>query len=103
MRRSTRYALLLSFTASLAACAPKLYTPTEINAQKRGFPLAELASGRVLYMNECGECHKLYVPTRYTTEEWTEHLDVMAPKAKINSDQKRLIYQYLVSEVPVEK
>lgn len=55
----------------------------------------ELAEGKMLYENNCANCHKLFPATKHTKEEWIPVLDRMAKKAKITDVQKASIYNYI--------
>lgn len=74
-------------------CTTTLYMPASNDAviQK------QLLSGRKLYVNHCGSCHNLHLPKEYNAATWKIQLDEMQQKAKINDDEKQLIYQYLTS------
>ncbi len=89
--------IALVFIASVA-CSTQLYIPTEVNVNKvEPATLTELQQGHDLYQNKCGKCHKLPKPASHTNPEWTKVLQVMAPKAKLNTEQSELIYKYLVN------
>jgi hypothetical protein len=51
--------------------------------------------GRKLYVGKCTRCHKLYVPARYSDEQWQVWMDKMSGKAKLQPDQKELISHYV--------
>ena len=55
-------------------------------------------SGKDLYDNRCGKCHKLFAATDYSIKRWPGILDSMQPKAKITDEQKAQILAYLSSE-----
>ncbi len=79
----------------LFGCATVLYVPTEADAQSQSVSLDTLIAGRELYMNRCGSCHNLYLPTQYSKQEWTQILDKMQKPAKIDTTQKELIKKYI--------
>ena len=80
------------------ACTSQLYVPTAKNVNKvEPATLAELQQGHDLYVNNCGKCHKLYSPGSQSNLEWKRALEVMIPKAKLDSKQSYLIYSYLVN------
>lgn len=77
------------------SCSPKVVAPV---AEVKKIELSpELAEGKSLYENNCAKCHKLFEVTKHTKEEWVPVVDRMARKAKINDDQKKLVYNYIVS------
>ncbi|HET8963775.1 MAG TPA: hypothetical protein VFM99_07755 [Chitinophagales bacterium] len=61
-----------------------------------GNSLDSLITGRNLYISKCASCHSLYLPTQYTLHEWEINVNEMEEKAKLNSTQKELIFNYLV-------
>lgn len=79
----------------LIGCVASLYMPTEIDAKVFNTTLDTLKIGRELYINKCGSCHNLYLPSIYTKEEWQQIMDRMEKPAKINNLQKGLIKKYL--------
>lgn len=94
-----RTTLVIILLLILAACTTtKMYVPASTNENKRSAStLAELTQGRELYINSCKKCHGLNAPESRTPEQWTKVLESMAPKAKLTSEQKDLVYKYLVN------
>ena len=75
-----------------------VYTPTEANVNKvEPASLAELQQGHDLFQNTCGKCHKLPKPGSHSREEWIKILAMMAPKAKLNTEQSNLVYKHVVN------
>jgi hypothetical protein len=79
----------------LSGCVASLYVPTEIDAKVFNTTLDTLKTGRVLYINKCGGCHNLYLPAKYTKQEWHQIMDKMQKPAKIDNSQKELITKYI--------
>jgi len=79
-------------------CSPTLYVPVAADAEKTNTSLDTLLAGRKLYINNCGSCHALYLPERFTAIKWKMELDEMQKKARINDKQRTLIYKYLISK-----
>lgn len=75
------------------SCTAQLYIPSSDDVIIR----THLTEGRSLYINHCGNCHNLHLPKEYNRDEWKNYLDNMQHKAKISDDEKKLIYDYLVS------
>lgn len=96
MRHVTRYFLLIVAVTVIAACKSAFYVPTEANT-KPDANLSQLKEGHDIYMSRCGNCHKLYAPTKFNGEEWPGILDKMQPKAKITDAQKEAVFAYLVN------
>ena len=54
--------------------------------------------GRELFVSKCNACHQLYSPRRYTVSEWDSILVPMQAKAKINENEKKDIYNWILEE-----
>jgi len=94
----SKYKPTLFFTVVLfvvIGCSQALYFPTLTDSQKAGVSNDALATGRKLYVNNCGSCHSLYQPERYTTSEWVKVMPEMQKKAKCNDQQVAIITKYL--------
>jgi hypothetical protein len=76
-------------------CGGALYTPTALDAQKEQISLDTLIIGRQLYIRNCGSCHSLYLPQKYTRKQWKDIVLRMKEPAKITDSQAYIIYQYL--------
>jgi mono/diheme cytochrome c family protein len=79
------------------ACAPALYLPNAEVARVKNKPLEGLNAGRSLYIDHCGSCHQLYLPSRFADSSWRRSVDKMQSRARINDDQKHLIMDYILS------
>jgi len=86
---------ILLFIFVLAGCVSALYMPTQEDATRHKVPLETLNNGRSLYIKNCGSCHNLYLPSRYTKSEWSKAVDKMKDRSKIDNVQVDLIKQYL--------
>ena len=99
-----KHILLAATILLLAACATKKATSslTDMDASRAaakypGASLASLQKGKLLYEENCGNCHGLKSPTDYNEEQWGKHVKRMAPKAKIDKPTEELILQYVVT------
>lgn len=81
----------------LLACAPALYLPTEEVARTRSKNLADLQRGRQLYIDRCGSCHNLYLPSQYSAADWKKNVHEMHTRAKTDTLQERLILDYILA------
>ncbi|MCL9807543.1 hypothetical protein NAT51_18615 [Flavobacterium amniphilum] len=115
--KKSKWTALAVIGIILYACAPKVVTPPapkEVIADepvKKTEPVKavlaegtkevtmtpELAEGKALYENKCGNCHKLFAASKHDKDGWEQTMYYMAPKAKLTEDQKRLVYNYLVA------
>ena len=73
-----------------------MYTPNTslVNASTT---LEALIEGRSIYMNKCGECHRLHRPSQYSVSEWRRNVDKMQKRAHITDTEKEMVYQYLIA------
>jgi hypothetical protein len=79
----------------LLACAPALYRPDAMVAERMGYDLADLQQGRQLYVDHCGSCHQLHLPQDYSLEKWRTELDSMQTRARLSDSQKEQIYRFI--------
>lgn len=79
----------------LVGCVSVLYIPTSNDAVSQNVPLQTLTKGRDLYVKNCGSCHNLYLPSRFTKSEWKKITEDMTERAKITNLQAEQIRQYL--------
>lgn len=52
--------------------------------------------GRELFVSKCNSCHQLYSPNMYAKTAWDSILTPMKKKAKISSEQKYEIYNWIL-------
>ena len=72
-----------------------MYVPTAETVSNDQL-LQELTVGRKLYIQNCGSCHNLYKPEKYTADKWAHEIDEMKAQAKITDEQATLILKYLL-------
>ena len=53
------------------------------------------ASGQALYEKGCARCHALYMPRSYSAPEWRFYVHKYGRRARLNTDQENLVFQYL--------
>lgn len=58
---------------------------------------ADPATGKALFEKRCVVCHKLPDPDQPPSVGWEQQLDLMAPLARLEKDQKANILDYLLS------
>jgi len=86
---------IISFACIIYSCSTQLYLPASTDAKKQ----EQLLAGRKLYVNHCSGCHNLYLPKRFTTNQWKKNVDEMQSRAKITDQEKQLIIEYLTSQL----
>ena len=55
------------------------------------------ADGKSLFEKRCSACHKLPDPGQPPPKGWAEQLELMAPLARLKTDQKQSVLEYLQS------
>jgi mono/diheme cytochrome c family protein len=95
--RLASFLLLLS----LAKCAGLPHpSPVDLARAQQRYPKAtldSLESGRLTYAQRCSGCHALRAPQNYRPEEWERHVENMAKEAGLNSGEKELVAEFLVT------
>ena len=104
-----KYVYLLLPLIFLSACAVRLVTPTQVDAQRgqakfSGLTLEELHEGKKIYELNCQTCHGLKKPTARTEAEWKEIVPKMvqktnkkAGKMAITEGQEQVLLKYLIT------
>lgn len=86
-----------SFTAILlVSCTPKAST-SAATAGTSTSTVEQIAQGKTIFESSCGRCHKLPDPASHNPVQWVGIMNSMAPKAKLNDDQHKWVYDYIVS------
>jgi len=71
-------------------------TSIMINAAgQRGIETSSLQIGRQLFLERCGDCHALQAPGGRNSMQWRTVMNVMAPRAHLNPEQKAQVLAYL--------
>jgi hypothetical protein len=84
---------LICFSVAFS-CTSALYIPTA-TYETPNASLSELQVGRKSYIQKCGSCHTLYLPEKYTKQEWQLWVDKMTLKVSMDSLEKEQILKYL--------
>ena len=84
----------LSFCFLIIACSQSLYIPS-VETTSNIQDIEALTLGRKLYIKNCGSCHNLYRPEKFSAEHWTMEMVEMKEEAKINDHEAGLILKYL--------
>jgi len=102
MRPLSRFfiALLSVADAFLGGCrttensAP---TAQSVWASTRENNLTTLEHGRGVFLRSCAECHTLQPIPNYSVSRWREIIGIMAPRARLNSDDRAALEAYLLA------
>lgn len=95
--------LLLIVTIGILQACSKKAMPTisdrTTDPPKPESPVAnvkpDLAIGQRVFTNQCGKCHDLPDPAKYTAERWDGILRTMIPRAGINRVQEVHVTEYI--------
>ncbi len=88
------FAYIFFLAVIIGGCASALYMPTSSQVTENA-TLEELNNGRASYVNKCGGCHTLKLPSEYSAHVWQENLDEMQERARISDKEKSDIFKYL--------
>lgn len=90
---------LLVLGLGLAGCVAFVPVPTALMAGGDEARLAELRSGRELYVNKCSGCHALLDVDRYSDRQWTREVAEMLRlrKVKLGDDERDRLLLYLTT------
>ncbi len=97
---STIIFLAITFMVS---CAPKnVPASTSSNeasvVSKQVINEADILAGHQLFNQNCGKCHRLFSPTELDEKRWVRVIDQMAPKAKLNAEDKSKVLAFVLSD-----
>jgi cytochrome c5 len=101
---------ILILSLILASCgAAKLLTPTQSDVDRvvvkyPGYALSELNQGKIIYEQNCGNCHGLHDPSSRTETQWNNIVPGMTKKANkkagkevINIEDQQTLLKYLIT------
>jgi cytochrome c5 len=106
---SMKFFLNLLFVALLmAACAPKqFYAPNDLDIERGrtkfpNYTLVEMNRGKIVYSQNCGNCHAYKNPSKYSESEWNEIVPRMVKKANkndmlINKEEAELLRKFVIT------
>jgi len=95
--------LILVSIILLVACASyKPMAPSQSDADRAaktnpGITLAELEQGKAIFETHCHKCHSLKRPFNHSGDEIEAVLPKMAKRAKLDSQQEKLVLNYLLT------
>ncbi len=89
----------------LAQCSPKTAetttatrhpAPTNTGGNTRA-PEQDMKMGMQVFQDNCGRCHKLFVPESRTVNQWNHILPEMIHKAKLDETNGNMVRAYVLS------
>jgi hypothetical protein len=98
-RRTRASCLALCAALACASPFPEPREPDAVRARQRfaQVTLAELQTGREVFLNRCPSCHTLPSLSRYTPEQWPGVVQRMSEPAKLSAEQERQLTAYVVT------
>lgn len=78
----------------LWACSPGL-NPKDTAKVEEAFAKYEDSPGKTVFREKCAKCHGYRLPETRTTQKWPNVIDRMAPKAKLNADEKAAVLAFV--------
>jgi mono/diheme cytochrome c family protein len=84
-------AVFTIFIFTLIACKS---TKTAVQVQTTS-STQYLATGKAIYTIKCATCHDLPKVEDFTAQKWTGIVDWMAPKARLNKEEKAMVLEYV--------
>jgi cytochrome c5 len=87
---------------TLACAAPPVPPVTPADAQRAqtrwpGTDVAQLESGRALFMDKCSACHVPPSPASLKAEAWPAQVEEMKLRAGLGDEQVQLVERYLIT------
>lgn len=102
--KKVSYNAALAFIAIsiVVSCAkkstPSSTTPTASSAvSKTVVNENDIAAGHQIFDQNCGKCHRLFTPDEFKEKRWVRIIDEMAPKARLNDNEKQKVLAYVVA------
>ena len=96
-------AAALALAAGIAGCAggrssvPTVDELFAAGALPRRMDVDAIRRGRVIFVTECGACHRLYLPGEYSPEEWRPIAKRMAERSSLGTGQAADLEAYLTA------
>jgi mono/diheme cytochrome c family protein len=108
MKKTIYLSALAFITIGLWSCTPKAAkssnstakvaapTPQEIQST---YSATQLATGETIFNGNCAKCHKLNnkQPISRTGDQWEKILARMIPKAKLSTEDGKLVRAYVLA------
>jgi cytochrome c5 len=91
-----KIAFLIVFTIMLSLLSCN--TQKQVTAPVKTVEVASInieESGEKMFQKRCAECHDLYAPNTYTSQQWEPIVFDMQKKGGISNDDTYLILDYL--------
>lgn len=87
---------VLFLSLALAGCAVTNHQPPLVSdLSSSGISPTKLDEGRTIFTRNCTACHSARPISEYSTTEWQNIVDEMAPRTKLSDDRKSALVAYL--------
>jgi hypothetical protein len=102
MRIKTTAVCFVAIGILFYCCTPKLIPPSLADADRgkvlwNDYSLETLNQAHTLYINKCGTCHSLKMPSSESAESWKKIVPPMARKAKLSAEEENTILRYVLT------
>lgn len=86
-----------AFVLILVGCTSHVPEPLLADAGGDETALRPLRTGRRLYIDKCGGCHRIYDVEAYSDRDWSKNVRrmIQLKKVRLTEDEKDLIVKYL--------
>lgn len=92
--------ILLGSLAIFFACSPKTTQTSTGTVEPVVKTLSASAlQGQKIYTENCGSCHKLFKPEKFSESKWRHEVPEMAKLAKISNEQENLVLIYVLEAI----
>lgn len=97
--------IIIIFLLIVSACqkksVPTITGRTSKPNKEKSTPLPgtiapDTAIGKIIFVNRCGKCHGLPLPSQFNEKMWGEILISMMPKARLKNEQKIHLTAYVM-------
>ena len=103
MKKITYNAALAFIAISIAVSCAKKSTPSSNTSTESSVVSKtvvnenDIAAGHQIFDQNCGKCHRIFTPDEFKEKRWVRIIDEMAPKARLNENEKQKVLAYVVA------
>jgi cytochrome c5 len=103
MKKVSYNAILAFIAISIVVSCAKKSTPSSITSTESSVVSKtvvnenDIAAGHQIFDQNCGKCHRIYTPQEFKEKRWVRIIDEMAPKARLNDNEKQKVLAYVVA------
>jgi hypothetical protein len=104
MKKAYSIATLTFLAITLIVSCAKKSTPASTTTSSESSVVSktvinenDITAGHQIFEQNCDKCHRLFSPNEFKEKRWVRILDEMAPKAKLNVNEKQKVLAYVVA------